>query len=120
MLLAAVVGVGVGDYLAVHKADYPCRIPLGKLGVMGDHYNEPVFGYLLEQIHYLNAGLGVKRARRLVGKQYLGVVDQRSGDSHTLHLTARHLIGLLAELIAETDLLKGDLCTLPALLSRNA
>ena len=87
---------------------------------MGDHYNEPVFGYFLEQIHYLDAGLGVKRARRLIGKQYLGVVDQRPGDSHTLHLTAGHLIGLLADLVSEADLLKSDPCALPALLSRNA
>ena len=62
--------------------------------------------YLAENVHYLNAGLRVERTGRLVGKQDIGVVYESAGDSHALHLTAGHLIGLFRELVAESHLLK--------------
>ena len=55
---------------------------------MGNHDDQTVLGNLLEYLHDLNAGLGVKSTGRLIGKDNVGIVDQSSGYSHTLHLTA--------------------------------
>ena len=46
---------------------------------------------LLQQRHDFEARRGVERARRLVGEDELGVVDQRAGDGHALLLPARQL-----------------------------
>ena len=82
---------------------------------MRDHYDKAVARHLAEYVHDLNACCGVERARRLVGKQYVGVVDESARYCHALHLTARHLIGLLAELIAQPHFVQRFLCTIPAL-----
>ena len=71
---------------------------------MRDHDDELILGYLLEDIHDLHGGLGVERAGRLVGKQDIRIVHKRAGDGDALHLAAGHLVWLLVELIAETDL----------------
>ena len=71
---------------------------------MRDHDDELILGYLLEDIHDLHGGLGVERAGRLVGKQDIRIVHKRAGDGDALHLAAGHLVRLLVELIAETDL----------------
>ena len=73
---------------------------------MRDHDNELILGYLLEYLHYLHARIRVERTRRLVGEQNVGVVYQRSGDGNSLHLATGHLVGLLRELIAQSDLLE--------------
>ena len=38
----AVIRVAVADYLAVKKAHYSCRIAVGKVGIVGDHYYKTV------------------------------------------------------------------------------
>ena len=73
---------------------------------MRDHDNELILGYFLEYLHYLHARVRVERTRRLVGKQNVGVVYKRSCDGNSLHLAAGHLVRLLRELIAQTDLLE--------------
>ena len=78
------------------------------------HDDQTVACYLLEYLHYLNAGFGVKRSGRLVGKQNVGVVYQRAGDGDTLHLTAGHLVGLFVKLIAQSHTLKHCLGTATA------
>ena len=70
---------------------------------MRDHDDELVLGDLLEQLHYLHAGLGVKRAGRLVGKEDIGVVDERAGYGDALHLASGHLVRLLVQLVAQPD-----------------
>ena len=70
---------------------------------MGDHYDELIFGDVLEYLHYLHARLGVKRAGRLVGKQNVGIVDEGAGYCDALHLAARHLVRLFVKLVAEPD-----------------
>ena len=77
---------------------------LGQLGVMGDHDDQLVLGDLSEDLHDLHTGNGVQSARGLVGQKNIGVVDDGAGNGHTLHLTARHLVGLLVELIPQTYL----------------
>lgn len=52
---------------------------------MCNHYYKSVLGYLLENIHYLNARFGIKRTCRLVGQNYLGVINYRPCDGDALH-----------------------------------
>ena len=98
----AVVGVGVGHHLAVHEVDDAGGVALCKLGIVGDHDDEPVVGDFLQDVHDLFRGLRVQRARGLVGEDDVGVVDDCTRNRNPLHLTARHLVGLFAELVAET------------------
>lgn len=89
--------------MSVLQRDYSCRISLSQLRIVRDHYHKPVGGYLLQYLHDLNACPGVKRTRRLVGKEYFRVIYDRAGNSHPLHLTAGQLIRLFKHLIAESD-----------------
>ena len=73
---------------------------------MRDHDDKAVFGDLLEQLHDLDARLGVERAGGFVGQQHVGVVDQGARDGHALHLPARELVGQLVEMLAQADLLQ--------------
>ena len=73
---------------------------------MCDHDDQSVFGYLLQNGHYLGAGLGIESARRLIGQYDVRVVYESTGYRHTLYLTARHLCRFFVYLIAQSDLLK--------------
>ena len=68
---------------------------------MGHHHDQLLAGDLAEQIHHLDTGLGIERPGRLVGEQDVGVVHQRAGDRHPLHLSAGELIRALFDLIPE-------------------
>ncbi len=70
---------------------------------MGDHDNQAVLGDFGEQVHNLDAGLGVKGAGGLVGEQNLGVVDEGAGNGHALHLSAGKLAGLFVGMLREAD-----------------
>ena len=74
--------------LAVFYPVYPCRILLGKFGVMCDHDYEPVFCDIFEKLHHLDACVRVKGARRLIRKKDIRIVHKRSCYSDTLHLPA--------------------------------
>ncbi len=91
---------------AIEHSDYSGGVLFGELGVMSYHDNETVFRDLLEYLHYLNARLGIESACRLVSEDYIGIVDDGTGDSNSLHLTARHLARTLLHLVAESHLLK--------------
>ena len=56
---------------------------------MRDHDDEALPRDLLDQFHDLHARFGIERARRFVGEQDLGVVDEGAGDGDPLHLPAR-------------------------------
>ena len=96
--------IAVADDLAVFEPDDARRISVRKLGVVRDHDDEPRLGDLFEKVHDLDAGRAVERAGRLVGKNDLGVVDQRTRDRNALHLTAGKLIGQLLDLLGKPDL----------------
>ena len=113
-------GIGILDYLAVKKSYNSRGILLCKLGVVGDHNNKSLSRDLTDKLHYLHAGDRVKRARRLVGKKYLGLVYKRTCDSNSLALTARELIRTLVILVGETNLIKSRLCPSYPLLFINA
>ena len=98
--------VGVTDNPAILDTDNAVGIFFRQLGVMGDHDHQPVFCHLLQQVHDLHTGFRVQRAGGFVRQENIRVVDQRAGDSHTLHLAAGHLIGALVKLIAEAHILQ--------------
>ena len=87
---------------------------------MRDHDDEAVLGYLLQQVHHLHARFAVQRACGLVGKKDVGVVYQRAGDRHALHLPAGHLVGFFVYLVAQAHALKDLYRPLAALLARDA
>ena len=73
---------------------------------MRDHNDQLVARDLFEDLHDLHARSRIKRTRRLVCQQDLGIVDQRTGNRHTLHLSARHLVGALVDLVAKSHAFK--------------
>ena len=73
---------------------------------MRDHDDQLLFGNLFQDLHDLHAGDRIERAGGLVGQQNVGIVDQRAGDRHALHLTAGHLVGLFVQLVTKADLLQ--------------
>jgi len=104
--------LGIVGQLAVQNADDTGRVLLRQFRVVGDHDDQAVFGDLLENFHDLNAGLRVQRTGRLVSQDDIRIVDQRTGNSDTLHLSAGHLAGLFGKLTAQSDILQRFLCTL--------
>ena len=74
--------------------------------VVGDHYHQSVLSHLFQQIHDLHTSLRVQCAGRLIRQQNIGIVHQRTGNGHTLHLATGHLIGLLMQLIAQAHILQ--------------
>ena len=51
--------------------------------------------------------LGVEGTGGLVGQQDLGVVDESTRDGDALHLAARHLRGLLVDVLLQADPFEG-------------
>ena len=99
-------GVGVGDDAAVGQLDDAGRVLVGQLGVVRDHDDEAVAGHVAQQIHDLHARLGVEGARGFVGQQDLRVIDEGARDGDALHLAARHLRGLLVDVVLQADAFK--------------
>ena len=73
---------------SVKHTDNTGGIPLCKLGIMSYHNHKTVLGNLFQNIHYLNAGLGVKSTRGLISKDNIGIVNKGTGNCNTLHLSA--------------------------------
>ena len=55
----------------------------------------------LQKYEDLEARAGVEVPRRLVGKDDGRIVDQGTGDRDALHLSARHLVALVLQTVAE-------------------
>ena len=113
-------GIGVGDDAAVGQLDDAGRVLVGQLGVVRDHDDEAVAGHVAQQVHDLHARLGVEGAGGLVGQQDLGVVDEGARDGDALHLAARHLRGLLVDVLLQADPFEGVEGALASLGARDA
>ena len=96
--------IGIIDDPAILHPDDAVCIVLCQLRVVGDHHHQPVPGHFLQKFHDLHAGLGIQSAGGFVGQQDIRVIDQGTGNGHSLHLTAGHLVGLLMELIAQAHI----------------
>ena len=63
---------------------------MGHVGIVGDHnHGQPLGVQLVKEGQHFVAGLGVKRAGRLVGQQQGGPVNQGTGNGYPLLLAAR-------------------------------
>ena len=71
---------------------------------MGNHDDQLFPRDLPQDLHDLNAGLGIQRTGRFIRQQDIRVVDQRTGNRNPLHLSARHLGRPFADLVAKPDL----------------
>src|SRR5437667_83300 len=80
---------------AVAKRQHPTRI-LGDIRLVSDEDDRDALAVqLLQEDEDLDAGPGVEVARRLVGQQYCGVVDERACDGDTLLLPPRELARMM-------------------------
>src|SRR6266508_6166642 len=61
---------------------------------------------VLKNSHDLDTGSAVEVAGRLIGEQYLGIVDQRARNGHTLLLAAGELAGMMVLATGESDCCK--------------
>ena len=82
---------------------------------MGHHDDEAVARHLCEDVHDLDAGLGVEGAGGLVGQHDLGVVHEGARDCHALHLPAGKLRRPLVDMVAQAHALERLARTLAAL-----
>ena len=110
----------IADDQAVFEFHDARGVHFGEFGVVRDHDDQPLARDLFDQIHDLNARFRIQCARRLVGKQYFGVVDECARDGHALHLPARKLVGLFVQFSAQTYALQCLRGALSALLRRYA
>ena len=70
---------------------------------MRNHNHQTLARDLADKLHDLYARHRIERARRFVGEQYFGVIDERAGDRHALHLTARKLVGAFVQFVFQSD-----------------
>ena len=62
---------------------------LGNLGIVRNENNRPSLGMqLLKQHQHLEARTGIEITGRLVGQDHRGIVHERPGNGHALHLAA--------------------------------
>src|SRR5438034_6261146 len=93
----------VAQQAAVAKRQHPTRI-LGDIRLVSDEDDRDALAVeLLQEDEDLDAGPGVEVARRLVGQQYCGVVDERACDGDTLLLPPRELARMMVGAILEPD-----------------
>ena len=112
--------IGVLGQLAVQHPDGTAGILVSQFRVVGDHDHQTVLGDLFQNLHNLQAGLGIQSAGGLVSQDDIRVVNDGTSNGHALHLTAGHLVGLFLQLIAQTHPLQGFLGALTALTLGNA
>ena len=93
---------GVFSYLAVTEDDVAGGI-LCDFWVVGDEDDGASLGMkLLEEDKNLERRTRVEITGCLISQDDGWIVHQGAGDSHTLHLTTRHLIGFMVETVAQS------------------
>ena len=97
---------------SIFQINYSGRILLCQFRVMCDHNDQTVFRHLSKKIHDLHTGVTVQCSCRLICKQDLRIIDQRSCNCNSLHLASRHLVRLLMKLLPKPHLLQCIHCTL--------
>ena len=102
--LRGVVGLGITDHTPIQKTHDSRGVGQSDLGVVRDHQDQLIMRNLLENLHDLNARGRIQGTCRLIREQDIRIVDQRTRDGNTLHLSARHLIGALMDLVTKSYL----------------
>ena len=81
----------IGDHFTIRELDNAGCVLVRKLGIVGHHDDQTVLSNIAQEVHDLNAGLGVKSTGRFIGQEDFRIVNQRSSNSDALHLAARKL-----------------------------
>ena len=81
----------IGDHFTIRELDNAGRVLVRKLRVMGHHDDQTVLSDVSQEVHDLDAGLGVKSTGRFVCQENFRIVDQGARNGNALHLTARKL-----------------------------
>ena len=97
-------GIGIGTDGTVPEFDDTGRILLCQFRVMGDHDHQTIRGNFLQKIHDLDAGVTVQSTGGLIRQKHVRIVDQCTGDGHTLHLSAGQLAGALVHVLLQPHL----------------
>ena len=118
--LARLDGTRVSHDAAVLDAHDARGIVLGELRVVRHHDDEAVAGHLGQQVHDLDARLGVQGARGLVCQHDLWVVHESAGDGDALHLAAGELSRALVDVLAQAHALERRTRALAALRAAHA
>ena len=105
--LIHLIGICIRTDLSIPQIDDSCGIKFRQFRVMGNHHNQTVFRHLPQQIHNLYTGITVQCSGRLIRKQNLRIIDQCSGDCHSLHLSARQLAWSFFNLFSQTYFFQG-------------
>ena len=113
-----IVGIGVAFDQSVAQTHDTGSILLRQLGVVRNHDDEPLARDLFDQLHDLHARFRIQRARRFVGKQNIGFVDERARNRDALALSARKLIGLFVEFVSQPHALQSRLRAFLAFFAR--
>lgn len=66
------------------------------------HDDQTIFRDFFEDLHDLQAGLGIQRTCRFVCQNDIRIIHDGLGDRNSLHLSAGHFTGFFLELIAKS------------------
>ena len=101
----------VAHNTAVTQIQDPCATQ-SRFQIMRHHDDAlTVFVNFREDVQHITGRCGVERTSRLVGKEYLRIVDDRSHDTDSLCLAAGKLIRIfLPVLLMQTDFIEQSLC----------
>ena len=100
-------GMRIGNNLTIRKLDNTRCVLVRKLRVVGHHDDQSVLSNVSQEVHDLDAGLGVKSTGRFVSQENFRIVDQGTRNGDALHLTARKLRGLLPDVLGQPDVFQG-------------
>jgi ABC-type antimicrobial peptide transport system permease subunit len=93
---------GVFHYMPVTQADITAAI-LGYFGIVSDKNKRTAFGVqLLEKYQNLERGTGIQITGRLISQNNGRIIHQGTGNGHTLHLSAGHLIGFMFQTVTQS------------------
>ena len=97
----------VADDTSVTQLDVAAGI-VCDIGIVSHEDDRASLGIeFLKEHEDLKRRTGIKITRCLISENHGRIVDQRAGDGHTLHLTTRHLVGLVIESVAQSHSLQG-------------
>ena len=97
----------IGNNFTVRKLDNAGCVLVCEFRVVGHHDDQTVLSDISQEVHDLDTGLGVKSTGWFVSQEDFRIVNQRSSNGDTLHLTARKLRGLLPDVLGQPDAFQG-------------
>ena len=84
-------GTRIGNNFTIRELDNAGCVLMCEFRVVGHHDDQTVLSNIAEEVHDLDAGLGIKSTGRFISQEDFRIVNQRSSNSDALHLAARKL-----------------------------